>query len=85
MGCNGLLWAPKLQCSLRACAWLGCSQALAWEPLWWHHLPLCPPVPAPCPPRLWELVLLVGKLLQGDRWFHCTLCAPRPLQRAPEG
>lgn len=36
--------------------------------LWWHYLRMHPRVPAPHPPRLWELVLLVGKP---------TPCAPR--------
>lgn len=80
MGCNGLL---KLQCSLRACAWLGWSWTLAWEPVQWHYLLMHPCVPAPQLPRLWELVLLVGKSLRGERRLSGTLCTPRPVQQVP--
>lgn len=77
MGCNGLL---KLQCSLRACAWPGWSWTLAWEPVQLCYLLLHPPAPALQLPRLWELVLLVGKLFRGEQWLSRTLCTPRPMQ-----
>lgn len=81
MGCNGFL---KLQCSLRACAWLGWSWTLASEPVWWHCLLMHPCVPAPQPPRLWDLVLLVGKPLRGESRLSCTLCTPRTVQQVPK-